>query len=93
MENYLEQIVSELKGEFEIDFRSDAYLQNTLGLSPTMDYEKAKSIIVRANEIAKIKGLERHYNLNMEIERLRFESLYSYLKSLALQIEEYKEIH
>jgi hypothetical protein len=90
MKNYLKEIITELKQEFNLDFRSDAYLPNTFGLTPIMDYEKAKSIINRANEIAKVKGLERNYNLNMEIERLRGENLHFYLKDLAFKLEEHK---
>jgi signal recognition particle subunit SEC65 len=82
-------MIKKLKKEFEIDFRKDVYLQNTFGLSPVMDdYNTVKAIVAKANNLAKANGYVRVYNLDMEVEKLRTESLHKYLKNLELKIEE-----
>lgn len=81
-------MIKKLKKEFSIDFRKDAYLTNNIGLSPIMDYDRAKEIVTKANILAKENGLERIYNLNMEVEKLRTQSLKSYLSNLKSELED-----
>jgi len=72
-----------LKKEFELDFRSDKYLQNGYGLYPTMHYERAESIVKRANELLFEEfGDKRFWNIHNDLQELETTILKEYLEHI-----------
>jgi len=64
----------------EIDFRKDAYVTNTHGCTPVMNYDKAHNVIAHAIEILKID--KERVNVGMILNSMQSNTLKNELENL-----------
>ena len=77
----LKEFIREFKDDHYIDFRSDVFLENQYGNTPTFTYDRADILVHDLhNRLEAMFGDEYIiYNSSMEIEKLRCEKLKDYI--------------
>jgi len=77
----VEKILREFRNENYLDFRTHKYLSNNYNLTPCFNYDFAKNIVLKINELLEERfgGKYVIYNLEMDVESLRLQTLKDYL--------------